>query len=329
MHAVEIREPGPPDVLRVVERPLPAPQPGEVLIKVAAAGVNRPDCLQRRGLYPAPRGASDLPGLEVAGTVAMLGQNATGVQVGERVCALLAGGGYAEYCTAPAGQCLPVPESLSLRQAAAIPETFFTVWSNVFERARLQAGETLLVHGGASGIGTTAIQLGRALGARVLVTVGSAEKAALCLKLGAERAIDYNEEPFPDAVRAHTAGHGADVILDIVGGSYLEKNIETLAVEGRLAVIGVLGGGSGKLSLGKMLTRRLTVTASTLRARSAAEKARIGAALRERVWPLLEAGQVTPVIQAALPLGEAARAHEILEANQAMGKIVLVIDDTA
>lgn len=326
MRAVEIREPGPPEVLTLVERPLPEAQAGEVLIRVAAAGVNRPDCLQRRGLYPPPRGASDLPGLEVAGTVVALGAGVTTLQPGARVCALLAGGGYAGYCTAPAVQCLPVPAGLSMQQAAAIPETFFTVWTNVFERGRLQRGEILLVHGGASGIGTTAIQLGRALGARVLCTVGSADKATLCRQLGAERAINYRAEPFAAAVHDHTGGHGADVILDIVGGSYLEANIEALAVDGRLVVIGVLGGGTGKLNLGAMLTRRLTITASTLRARPPAEKGRIAAALHEHAWPLLESGSVAPVIQDALPLAEAARAHRILESNEAMGKVVLVVD---
>lgn len=328
MRAVEIREPGPPDVLSLVERPVPSAGPGEILIRVAAAGVNRPDCLQRRGLYAPPRGSCDLPGLEVAGVVAGLGEGVASFQVGDRVCALLAGGGYAEYCVAPAVQCLPVPSGLTLLEAAAIPETFFTVWTNVFERGRLQPGETLLVHGGASGIGTTAIQLGHALGARVLATAGTAEKARLCLKLGAERAIDYHGEKFTDAVREQTQGRGVDVILDIVGGSYLEANIDALAVEGRLVVIGALGGGSGKLNLGPMLTKRLTITASTLRPRTVAEKGRIAAALHERVWPLLAARAVVPVLQAALPLADAPRAHEILEANQAMGKLVLVVDAT-
>lgn len=326
MRVVEITTPGPPEVLALAERPVPAPGAGEVLIAVAAAGVNRPDCLQRRGLYPAPPGASDLPGLEVAGRIAALGPGVTGWQPGERVCALLAGGGYAEYCTAPAGQCLPVPDGLSLAEAAALPETFFTVWTNVFERGGLVAGETLLVHGGASGIGTTAIQLGRAFGAEVLATAGGPAKAALCRELGAARAIDYRAEDFAAAVRAHTGGRGVDVILDIVGGSYLEANVASLAAGGRLVVIGVLGGASGRLDLGRLLSRRLTVTASTLRARSPAEKGRIAAALREKVWPLLAARRLAPVLQETLPLQEAARAHRILESNQAMGKLVLVVD---
>ncbi|MCC7256851.1 MAG: NAD(P)H-quinone oxidoreductase [Gammaproteobacteria bacterium] len=329
MRAVEIREPGPPEVLVVTERPVPVAGPGEILIRVAAAGVNRPDCLQRRGIYPAPPGASDLPGLEVAGHVAALGAGVTGWQPGERICALLAGGGYAEFCAAPAVQCLPVPAGLSLTAAAAVPETFFTVWTNVFERGALSAGETLLVHGGASGIGTTAIQLGRAFGAEVLATAGSATKAALCRQLGAVRAIDYRSEDFASAVRAHTGGRGVDVILDIVGGSYLEANIAALAPGGRLVVIGLLGGARGQLDLGRLLTRQLTVTASTLRPRSPAEKGRIASALRERVWPLLATGRVAPVIQATLPLAEAATAHRILESNEAMGKLVLVVDPAA
>lgn len=329
MRAVEIREPGPPEVLVVTERPVPVAGPGEILIRVAAAGVNRPDCLQRRGIYPAPPGASDLPGLEVAGHVAALGAGVTGWQPGERICALLAGGGYAEFCAAPAVQCLPVPAGLSLTAAAAVPETFFTVWTNVFERGALSAGETLLVHGGASGIGTTAIQLGRAFGAEVLATAGSATKAALCRQLGAARAIDYRSEDFASAVREHTGGRGVDVILDIVGGSYLEANIAALAPGGRLVVIGLLGGARGQLDLGRLLTRQLTVTASTLRPRSPAEKGRIASALRERVWPLLATGRVAPVIQATLPLAEAATAHRILESNEAMGKLVLVVDPAA
>ena len=312
----------------MLERPVPMPAAGEVLIRVAAAGVNRPDCLQRRGLYAPPPGVSDLPGLEVAGLVARLGAGVDSLQVGARVCALLAGGGYAQYCTVPALQCLPVPETFSMVEAAAVPETFFTVWSNVFERGHLQPGETLLVHGGASGIGTTAIQLAHALGARVLATVGSAEKVALCLRLGAERVIDYHTEKFADVVREHTAGRGVDVILDIVGGSYLEANIEALGIEGRLVVIGVLGGGSGKLNLGAMLGKRLTITASTLRPRTPEEKGRIAAALHERVWPLLASRKLAPVVQTTMPLEDAPRAHQILESNQAMGKLVLVVDPT-
>ncbi len=326
MRVVEIREPGSPAVLVAGERPRPEPGPGELLIRVAAAGVNRPDCLQRRGLYPPPPGASDIPGLEVAGIVAALGPGSTGFQPGDRACALVTGGGYAEYCVAPVPQCLPVPSVLSLTEAAALPETFFTVWSNVFERGRLAPGETLLVHGGASGIGTTAIQLAQVLGSRVFATAGNAAKAELCRRLGAQRAIDYHEEQFVEVVRAETGGRGVDVILDIVGGSYLEANLNVLAADGRLVVIGVLGGSRGTLNLGQLLSRRLTITGSTLRAREVAEKGRIAAALAEHVWPLLERRALAPVLQASFPLAEAARAHEILEANAAMGKLVLVVD---
>lgn len=328
MRAVEIRTPGPPDVLQLCERPVPVPAAGEVLIRVAAAGVNRPDCLQRRGLYPPPPGASDLPGLEVAGVVAAVGTDATAPAIGERVCALLAGGGYAEYCVVPAVQCLPVPRGFSLVEAAAIPESFFTVWSNLFERGNLKAGETVLVHGGASGIGTTAIQLARAFGAAVFATVGNAEKRSLCLRLGARHAVIYKNENFVDVVRDATGGKGVDVILDIVGGAYLESNLAALATDGRLVVIGVLGGTRATLDLGQMLTRRLTITASTLRARSPAEKGRIAQALATHVWPLLERRQVAPVIQAQFPLAQAARAHALLEANLAMGKSVLIVDET-
>jgi putative PIG3 family NAD(P)H quinone oxidoreductase len=325
MRAVEISTPGPPSVLRMCQRPVPALRSGEVLIRVAAAGVNRPDCLQRQGLYPPPPGASDLPGLEVAGTIAARAPDVQDFAPGERVCALLAGGGYAEFCAVPAVQCLPVPEGITLVEAAAIPETFFTVWTNVFERGRLQPGETLLVHGGASGIGTTAIQLARAFGARVFATAGSAEKQRLCEELGAERAVNYREEDFAEVLRSITADRGVDVILDIVGANYLDANLKTLAIDGRLVVIGVLGGARGELDLRRMLTKRLTITASTLRARSPQEKGRIAQALRHRVWPWLEARAVAPVIQQTMPLEEAASAHALLEANEAMGKIVLIV----
>ena len=326
MRAIEIREPGPPSVLQVCERAVPAPAAGEVLIHVAAAGVNRPDCLQRRGGYSPPPGTTDIPGLEVAGVIAACGAGVTELSPGARVCALVAGGGYAEYCVAPAPQCLPVPASLSLVEASVVPETFFTVWSNLFDRGRLRAGEWLLVHGGASGIGTTAIQLGRAFGARVIATVGSTDKVVLCERLGAERVICYRTESFVDVVRTLTGKRGVDVILDIVGGDYLEANIESLAVEGRLVIIGVLGGTKGSLNLGPLLYRRLTVTASTLRPRSVAEKGAIAASLREHVWPLLADRRLAPVLQVAIPLEEAHRAHEILEANAAMGKVALVVD---
>jgi NADPH2:quinone reductase len=328
MQAIAIREAGAPDVLQLIATAVPEPGPDEVLISVAAAGVNRPDCLQRRGLYPPPPGASELPGLEVAGTVAATGSNVTSFRTGDRICALLAGGGYAEYCTAPAVQCLPVPTGLSLLEAAAIPETFYTVWTNVFERGQLKAGERLLVHGGASGIGTTAIQLGKALGAEVYATAGSTEKVQLCESLGAKIAINYHEASFLDELKAQTRNKGVDVILDIVGGTYLEQNIKLLATEGRLVVIGVLGGAKGTLNLGLVLSKRLTVTGSTLRARPPEAKGKITTALYEHVWPLLENGSVKPVIQACFPLAEAARAHELIEANNAAGKLVLIVDAT-
>ena len=297
MHAIEIREPGPPSVLQLCERAVPTPGAGEVLIRVAVAGVNRPDCLQRRGGYAPPPGATDIPGLEVSGIVAAVGAEVSRFHQGERVCALVAGGGYAEYCVAPEPQCLPVPDNVTLAQAGVIPETFFTVWSNLFDRGRLRAGDWLLVHGGASGIGTTAIQLGRAFGARVIATVGSTDKVELCERLGAERVVCYRTENFVDAVRQHTDKRGVDVILDIVGGDYLDANIQALAVEGRLVIIGVLGGAKGTLNLGPLLFKRLTITASTLRPRSVADKGAIAAALQQHVWPLLANGRLAPVLQ--------------------------------
>lgn len=325
MMAIEISAAGRPDVLRPVRRSVPVPGAGEVLIRAAAAGVNRPDCLQRRGLYPPPEGASDLPGLEVAGTVVATADDVETLSPGDRVCALLAGGGYAEYCTAPAEQCLPIPEGLNFAQAAALPETFFTVWTNVFERGRLTSGETLLVHGGASGIGTTAIQIARAFGSRVFATVGTDDKRKLCEKIGADRAINYRTERFLDIIK--DAAGGVDVILDIVGGAYLDDNTKLLKPEGRLVVIGVLGGAKAELNLGRVLTKRLVVTGSTLRARSSIAKGEIARALRTQVWPKIEGGEIAPVIHATMPLTDAVRAHEILEANEVMGKIVLLIDD--
>ena len=324
MIAIEISRFGGPEVLVPAERPRPAPQAGEVLVKVAAAGVNRPDSAQRRGLYPPPPGASDIPGLEVAGTVAETGPSAGEWQVGDQLCALVAGGGYAEYCVAPAAQCLPVPRRLDMVAAAAVPETFFTVWSNVFERGCLKSGESILIHGGSSGIGTTAIQLAHVFGARVLTTAGSAEKCAACERLGADRAINYRETDFVAAVRDATGGRGVDIVLDIVGGEYLTRNIEILAVEGRLVQIGLQGGSSAQLNLAPLLQKRLTITASTLRARSVAEKGTLAAAVKENVWPLLESGAVTPVIHATFPLQSAAEAHRVLESGQHIGKIVLV-----
>lgn len=326
MQVIEIREPGDPEVLQLSTRPTPTPAADEILIKVAAAGVNRPDCLQRRGLYPPPKGASDLPGLEVAGLIAAVGNEVKSLAVGERVCALLAGGGYAEYCAVPAVQCLPVPQGISLSEAAAIPETFFTVWTNVFELGRLQAGEQLLVHGGASGIGTTAIQLARALGAEVYATAGSDTKAQLCEQLGAVRAVNYRNEEFLEVIKPMTKDKGIDVIFDIVGGSYLEQNIKLLATGGRLVVIGILGGAKGTLNLGLVLSKKITVTGSTLRARTPEAKGKIAQALHKHVWPLLENGAVKPIIQNSLPLKDAAHAHELIEANDTAGKLVLIVD---
>jgi putative PIG3 family NAD(P)H quinone oxidoreductase len=325
MWAVEIASPGPPDVLRPVRRPVPAPGPGEVLVRVEAAGVNRPDLLQRAGHYPPPPGASDIPGLEIAGTVASLGEGAAGWSVDDPVTALVSGGGYAEYCTAPAGQCLPVPRGLDVAEAAALPETVFTVWTNVFERGRLAPGETLLVHGGSSGIGTTAIQMARAFGARVIVTAGTSGKCAACLSLGAERAIDYKREDFVAGVREATGGRGVDVLLDMVGAPYLARNLECLAVEGRLVQIGVQQGPKAELNLLSVMQKRLTVTGSTLRPRTAAEKARIAEAVRERVWPKIETGQIRPVLHARLPLAEAREAHRIMEEGAHIGKLVLLV----
>ena len=325
MLAVAIAAPGGPEQLVTTRRPLPEPGPGEVLIQVATAGVNRPDCLQRQGSYPPPPGASDLPGLEVAGTIVALGSGVESWRVGDPVCALLTGGGYAEYCTAPAPQCLPIPAGLSLQQAAALPETLFTVWSNVFDRARLQAGETLLVHGGTSGIGTTAIQLARALGARVITTVGSAEKVQPCLDLGAERVVCYRDEDFVQAAKAFTDNRGVDVILDMVGGDYIQRNLSALAVEGRLVFIAFLRGAKAELNLAPVLLKRLTITGSTLRARPVADKARIAAALRQTVWPLLEQGRMRPILDQVFPLDEAAAAHALMESNRHIGKILLQV----
>jgi NADPH2:quinone reductase len=301
------------------------PGPGEVLLRVAAAGVNRPDLLQREGRYPPPPGTTDIPGLEVAGRVVGLGEGVSGWNVGDEACALVAGGGYAEYCLAPVPQCLPIPRGLTRVQAAALPETFFTVWANVFERGRLIRGETLLVHGGSSGIGTTAIQLGRAFGARVLTTAGSAEKCHACERLGAARAINYREEDFVAVVKELTDGRGVDVILDMVAGSYVPRNLECLAPEGRLVLIAFLGGTKAEVDFRPVLQRWLTVTGSTLRPRTVEEKGRIARALEKEVWPLLQSGEVAPVIHATVPLREAAEAHRLLEAGHHVGKVVLVV----
>lgn len=323
MSAIEIREPGAPQVLRPGRRPVPQPKAGEVLIRVAAAGVNRPDVLQRKGLYPPPPGASDIPGLEVAGVVVAAAEGVTEPAVGARVCALLAGGGYAEYATAPAVQCLPAPTQLSLEEAAVLPETFFTVWFNVFERARLRGGETLLVHGGGSGIGTTAILLGKAFGARVIATAGSAAKCAACRELGADHAINYREADFVEATRRATDGRGADVILDMVGGDYVARNVAAAAIDGRIAVIAHQGGAKAEIDLRPLMVKRLHLSASTLRAQSVEAKGRLAAALRQHVWPLFATKRLKPLIHARFPLAEAAGAHELMESDAHIGKIVL------
>jgi NADPH2:quinone reductase len=325
MHAVEISRPGPPEVLTLVERPRPAIGPDEVLIRVAAAGVNRPDVMQRMGQYPPPRGASDIPGLEVAGTIDEVGAGVTTFAPGDRICALVSGGGYAEWCAAPAGQCLPVPEGSDFISAAALPETTFTVWSNVFDRGRLASGETILIHGGSSGIGTTAIQLARARGARVLATAGTAEKCAACERLGAERAINYREADFVTAIKEATGGRGVDVVLDMVGGEYLQRNIDVLAMDGRLVQIGMLGGTRSSIDTLPVLQRRLTITGSTLRPRPVEEKAAIARAVREHVWPLVEAGRLRALVHATYPLAQAAEAHRMMESSAHIGKLVLLV----
>ncbi len=325
MRVVEIAQPGGPEQLRIVMRPVPRPGPGEVLIRVAAAGVNRPDVMQRQGRYPPPAGASDIPGLEVAGQIAEIGPSVTGLSAGDPVCALLPGGGYAEYAVAAAPLCLPVPQGLTLVEAAALPETFFTVWTNLFDRGRCKAGDDVLIHGGTSGIGTTAIQLASALGARVFATAGSDDKARVCERLGAARGINYRTEDFVEVVRRETAGKGADVILDMVGGEYLDRNLQAAAMEGRIVIISMLGGARGELKLGTLLTKRLTVTGSTLRSRSVEEKAVVAEAVRRNVWPLLASGRVRPVIHQSFPLADAAAAHALMETSSHIGKIVLTV----
>ncbi|MEN3340526.1 MAG: NADPH:quinone reductase [Acidobacteriota bacterium] len=327
MIAVEIREPGGPDVLQPVRRALPRPGRGELLVRVAAAGVNRPDVMQRLGKYPPPAGASDVPGLEISGVVAALhAEDAPGRwREGDEVCALVAGGGYAEYCVAPLSQCLPLPPGMGLVTAAAVPETFFTVWSNLFERGRLRRGERVLVHGGTSGIGTTAIQLARASGARVLATAGSSVKCAACVSLGAELAINYRTEDFAAAVAAHTADRGVDVILDIVGGNYFGRNVKCLSIDGRLIQIGLIGGARAEIDLAALLQRRLTIVGSTLRARSVEEKGVLARAVEQHVWPWLTDRTVAPVIDRTFPLASAADAHRRLESGDHIGKIVLTV----
>jgi putative PIG3 family NAD(P)H quinone oxidoreductase len=324
MRCVEIREAGPPEVLTPVERPDPIARPGEVLIRVAAAGVNRPDIMQRLGAYPPPPGASDLPGLEVSGTIEAIGAGVRTWKPGDQVCALVNGGGYATKCVAPAPQCLPVPASLDATAAAAIPETFFTVWANVFDRGALRAGETALFHGGSSGIGTAAIQLAAARGARVFATAGSDDKCRACEELGAERALNYRTEDFVDVVRTLTGGRGVDLILDIVGGSYVSRNLSLLAMDGRLVQIGFMEGEpTAPVDFRRVLGRRLTITGSTLRPRSVEEKGQIAAALHREVWPLIERGVVRPVVYRTFPLADAARAHRLMESSEHVGKIVL------
>jgi NADPH2:quinone reductase len=327
MKAIAITSPGAPEVLRLIECAAPVASAGEVLIRVAASGVNRPDVLQRKGLYPVPPGASELPGLEVAGVIEggdVDAMRTAGFAVGDRVCALVAGGGYAELCTAPVGQCLPVPAGFTDVQAASLPETFFTVWSNVFDRACLMAGETLLVQGGTSGIGVTAIQLARAAGATVIATAGSDAKCEACIALGADHAINYRSHDFVDEVMRITQGRGVDVVLDMVAGSYVARELKCLAEDGRIVIIAVQGGVEAQIDAGVVLRRRLTITGSTLRPRPVAFKAAIAKALRTSVWPWLEGGRVKPVIHQVFPAADAAAAHTLMESNQHIGKLVLV-----
>jgi NADPH:quinone reductase len=326
MQAVEIRGFGAPEVLQLGERPVPVAGAGEVLIRVSASGVNRPDVLQRTGNYPVPPGASDIPGLEVAGVIESgdaAALQAAGLKVGDRVCALVAGGGYAQWCVAPAAQCLPVPQGLSDLEAAGLPETFFTVWSNVFDRGRLQPGETLLIQGGTSGIGVTAIQMAKAMGATVIATAGSDDKCAACLKLGADHAINYRTQDFSTVARELTGGQGVNVILDMVAGSYVAREVECLAEDGRLVIIAVQGGIDAGFNAGLVLRRRLTITGSTLRPRPVAFKAAIAQSLRQHVWPLLESGRIRPVIHQVFQPAEAAQAHALMESNTHIGKLML------
>ena len=325
MRYIAAREPGPPDVLALAEGPLPHPKPGEVLIEVAAAGVNRPDCLQRAGAYPPPADASPIIGLEVAGTVVALGPNATGVAIGDRVCALTPGGGYAEYCTTPAGWCLPIPTGLSLVEAASLPETFFTVWNNLVDRGRLRAGETALIHGGTSGIGLTAIQIAKQLGATVIATAGSDEKTAFCRTMGADHAINYRTQDFVADVARITGKRGVNVVLDMVGGDYIEKNLRCLALEGRLVIIAFLRGSKVEIDWRHIMLRRLTVTGSTLRASPLERKLELARSLRRHVWPLIERGEVKTVVHRVFSLADAAAAHALMESGTLVGKLVLEV----
>jgi NADPH2:quinone reductase len=325
MRVIEISVAGGPDVLRVRNRPKPVAGAGEVLIEVAAAGVNRPDVMQRKGMYPPPPGASDIPGLEIAGTVVAIGEGVVLLAVGDQVCALVTGGGYAEFCIAPEVQCLPVPRGLTMIEAASLPENYFTVWTNVFDRGRLARGESLLVQGGSSGIGVSAIQIAHALGSRVFATAGSPAKCAACERLGAERAINYREEDFVEVTKSATGGHGVDVILDMIGGEYVPREIAALAEEGRLVLISTMGGAKAEIDLRAVMGRRLSITGSTLRARSSEFKGGIARSLRANVWPLLESGSVKPVVHATFPLERASEAHRLMESSEHIGKIVLTL----
>ena len=326
MQCIGFASPGGPEVLNLIERPLPAPKQGEVLIKVAAAGINRADCYQRQGAYPPPPGASDILGLEVSGTIAALGEGVINWKVGDNVCALVSGGAYAQYCTAHSGSCFAIPTGYDWVKAAALPETLMTVWSNVWLRAGLKPGETLLVQGGSSGIGTTAIQLAKALGHRVFVTAGSAEKCTACEKLGAEKAINYHTEDFVEVVKKLTDGRGVNVILDMVGGDYIPRELNALAEEGRIVLIAFQRGMHASVDLGLIMRRRLTVTGSTLRARDETFKTAVANAVKEKIWPLLESGKLAPVISATFPLAQAADAHRLMESSQHIGKIILQVE---
>ena len=325
MTVVEIAAPGGPEQLRTAVRPVPQPGSEEVLVRVEAAGINRPDIMQRQGRYPPPPGASDLPGMEIAGEIVALGPNVSGLAIGDRITALLPGGGYAGYAIVAAPLAMPIPKGLSMIEAAAIPETFLTVWTNLFERGRCKAGDVVLIHGGTSGIGTTAIQLAKAWGARVFATAGSAEKARACEKLGAERGIDYKTEDFVEVIRADTKGYGVDVTLDMVAGSYVQRNLDIAAVEGRIVTISTLGGTRAEINLVPIMLKRLTLTGSTLRGRTVAQKAAVAEGVRKNVFPLIESGKVRPVIFKTFPLAEASEAHRLMESSHHIGKIVLTV----
>jgi NADPH2:quinone reductase len=325
MTVVEIAAPGGPEQLRTALRPVPQPGNDEVLVRVAAAGVNRPDVMQRQGRYPPPPGASDLPGMEIAGEIVALGPNVSGLSVGDKIASLLPGGGYAQYAIAAAPLAMPIPKGLNMIEAAALPETFLTVWTNLFERGHCKAGDVVLIHGGTSGIGTTAIQLAKAWGARVFATAGTEEKARACERLGASRGIDYKTEDFVEVIRAETQGYGVDVTLDMVAGAYTQRNLEIAAVEGRVVTISTLGGSRAEINLGQIMMKRLTLTGSTLRSRTVAQKAAVADGVRKNVWPLIESGKVKPVIFKTFPLAEASEAHRLMESSHHIGKIVLTV----